>query len=187
MEGPHVPESDLVERAQRGDSTSFGILVERYQEIAFRTAYVICGSHADAADATQDALVKAWSALDRFRLGAPFRPWLLRIVANEAKNRRRSGGRSARLALEIAHQPTESGIEPSAEGAVLVAERRAVLLEAVKDLREEDRLVLVCRYFLQLSEEETAAALDTRKGTVKSRTSRALERLRTKIEETGDA
>ena len=70
-----------------------------YQALAFRTAYLLTGSAADAEDAAQVGFVKAWTALPRFRSGAPFKPWLLRIVANEAHNRRRSAGRAAGLAL----------------------------------------------------------------------------------------
>jgi RNA polymerase sigma-70 factor (ECF subfamily) len=149
--------------------------------MAFRTAYLITGSAADAEDAVQDAFVKAYRALPRFRRGEPFRPWLLAIVANEARNRRRSAGRRERLALRAAEDPLSGGAVPSPEAALLASERREELLAAVEALGEDDRLALACRYFLGLSEEETAAALGWRRGTVKSRTSRALERLRTRL------
>ena len=132
----------------------------------------------------QDGFVKAFHALGRFRPGAPFRPWLLRIVANEARNRRRSAGRRERLALRAAEDPLSGGAVPSPEAALLESEQRAGLLEAVNELREADRLVIACRYFLGLSEEETAEALDWRRGTVKSRLSRALDRLRERMEVT---
>jgi RNA polymerase sigma-70 factor (ECF subfamily) len=161
-------ERELVSHAQRGDGAAFAALVRPHEEIAFRLAFVITGSAAEAEDATQDALLKAWRALGRFRLDAPFRPWLLRIVANEARNRRRSAGRRTRLVLRAAHErPPES--EP--------VDRRA-LLEALNELPEEAQAVLACRYLLGLSEHETAVALGLRHGTVKSRTSRALDRLR---------
>ena len=72
-----------------------------------RTAYVVA-PEADAADAVQDAFVKAYGALARFRAGAPIRPWLLRIVANEARNRRRSADRRAGLALRAAAVSTRA-------------------------------------------------------------------------------
>ena len=174
-------EDELVERARRGDSAAFGTLVRDHQEIAFRTAYLITRNAADAEDAAQSALVKAFYALPRFRRGAPVRPWLLTIVANEARNRRRSAGRRESLTLRAAHALPSGDAAPSPEGSLLAAEQRETLLAALETLREEERLVLSCRYLLDLSEEETAAALGVRRGTVKSRTSRALERLRAEL------
>ena len=182
---PLAEDDDLVARARRGDTRAYGALVEEHQTLAFRTAYLLTRSAADAEDAVQDAFVKAHRALGRFRQGAPFRPWLLAIVANEARNRRRSAGRRERLALRAAEDPLSGGAVPSPEAALVAAEQREELLAAVNDLREDDRLVLACRYFLGLSEEETASALGWRRGTVKSRTSRALERLRARLGEEG--
>ncbi|MBM3679416.1 MAG: siderophore-interacting protein, partial [Actinobacteria bacterium] len=86
-------EEGLVDRARRGDGHAFAELVRPHQELAFRAAYLITRNAADAEEATQEALVKAHRALGRFRRGAPFRPWLLTIVANEARNRARSANR----------------------------------------------------------------------------------------------
>jgi RNA polymerase sigma-70 factor (ECF subfamily) len=171
-------DSELVERARRGDEGAYEELVRAHQGIAFRTAYVIAGNASDAEEAAQDAFVKAYRALGRFRRGSPFRPWLLRIVANEARNRRRSAGRRAALSLRAAADESSGDAAPSPEGVLLADEERDRLLAAVNELREEERLVIACRFFLELSEEETAATLDVRLGTVKSRTSRALEHLR---------
>ena len=172
-------ESELVERARRGDESAYEELVRAHQGIAFRTASLVVGSAADAEEAAQEGFVKADRALGRFRPGSPFRPSLLQTVANEARNRRRSESRRAALAVRAAAEEGSSGgAAPSPEGALLAAEDRERLLEAVNGLREEERLVIACRYFLELSEEETAAVLDVRVGTVKSRTSRALDHLR---------
>ncbi len=174
-----LPEHQLVEQAQHGDADAYAALVQRHQTLATRLAYLITGSADEAEDAAQDAFVKAYFALDRFRPGAPFRPWLLRIVANEARNRRKAAGRRAGLALRAADQ---AGSEPpgplSPEDAALAAERRRRLLAAVDTLAEADREVIACRYLLELSELETAEALGCAQGTVKSRLSRALGRLR---------
>jgi len=152
--------------------------VHAYQGIAFRTAYVIARNASDAEDAAQDGFVKAWRALGRFREGAPFRPWLLQIVANEARNRRRSAGRRANLALRAATEELSGGAAPSPEATLLSGEQRSELLAAVDELPEEQRTVVALRYFLGLSEHEVAETLGVPQGTVKSRTARALERLR---------
>ncbi len=89
----------------------------------------------------------------RFRRGEPWRPWLLTIVANEARSRRRSAGRRSALALGWSRRATTA----RRKAAVLVAETRGALLGALSRLREDDRLVLGCRYLLELSEAETAA------------------------------
>jgi RNA polymerase sigma-70 factor (ECF subfamily) len=167
----------LVAVARRGDGDAYASLVRAHSDIAFRTAMLITQDAAEAEEAAQDAFVKAWRALGRFREGEPWRPWLLKIVANEARNRRRSAGRRQALALRVVPQ-TETG---SAEATVLASEARAALLSAMSRLRDDDRLVLGCRYLLELSEAETAAALGVKTGTVKSRTSRALERLRGEV------
>ena len=183
MEGRPLEDTELVERAKRGDTHAYEELVHRHQAIAFRTAYVVARSAADAEEAAQEGFVKAHRALGRFRRGAPFRPWLLQIVANEARNRRRAAGRQTGLALRAAAQGSSGDAAPSPEATLLRGEGRAELLAAVERLPDEQRLAVVCRYFLDLSEEETAAALGCRRGTVKSRLSRGLERLRDELEE----
>ena len=183
MEGRPTDDGELFARAQRGDTAAYEEIVHRYQQVAFRTAYVITGSTADAEDAAQDGFVKAYRALATFRAGAEPRPWLLRIVANEARNRVRSTGRRHQLELRLAEGFRPGGAAPSPEAATIAAEDRRRLLRLVNELSEEDRHVIASRYFLELSGEETASALGIPEGTVKSRLSRALARLKTRVEE----
>lgn len=158
--------------------------MRRYQDLALRTAYLVC-PEADADDAVQDAFLKAYTALQRFRVGSPFRPWVLRIVANEARNRRRSAGRREGLALRAAAaDPRLGGVAsvPAPDAQVFAAETSAELMAALRSLSHGDREVLGARFLLDLSEVETADALGIPRGTVKSRTSRALARLRTTLQ-----
>jgi RNA polymerase sigma-70 factor (ECF subfamily) len=157
--------------------------VRAYQGIAFRTAYLLAGNAADAEEAAQDGFVKAQRALGRFRRGAALKPWLLRIVANEARNRRRSVGRRERLALRAAAESRPGDAVPSPEAALVAREDQERLLAAVERLPDGHRDAIACRYFLELSEEETAAALGVRRGTVKSRLARALAHLREHLED----
>src|SRR5260370_2488285 len=165
MEG-RPTDGDLFTRAQRGDKVAYEEIVRRYQEVAFRTAYVITGSTADAEDAAQEGFVKAYRALARFRAGSEPRPWLLRIVANEARNRVRSAGRRHPLQPRLAEGFRPGEAAPSPDAAAIGAEDRRALLALVNQLGEEDRLVIASRYFLELSGEETAAALGIPHGTV---------------------
>jgi len=177
VEGRPLEEAELIERARRGEVMAYEELVRRHQDVAVRTAHLIAPD-GDAEDACQEAFLKAHAALGRFRPGSPFRPWLLRIVANEARNRRRSAGRRTGLVLRAAEDRPSNDAAPSPESAVLAHESRTALLAAVNRLRDEDREVIGARYFLELSESETADALRIPRGTVKSRLSRALSRLR---------
>ncbi|MEX0743122.1 MAG: RNA polymerase sigma factor [Actinomycetota bacterium] len=183
VEGRPLEDPELVELAKGGDVRAYGELVDRYREIAFRTAYLIARNSADAEDATQDAFVKAYYALDRFRSAEPFRPWILRIVSNEARNRRRSAGRRERLALRVIERRGPGDAAPSPDAAAIAQETRRTLLAALETLPERDREVIACRYLLELSEAETARTLGIRPGTVKSRLSRALTRLRRELPE----
>jgi RNA polymerase sigma-70 factor, ECF subfamily len=173
----HIEDAELIARARSGDVTAYESIVRRYQDVAIRTAYLIC-PETDADDAVQEAFLKAFDALPRFREGAPLRPWLLRIVANEARNRRRSAGRRHGLALRVADTTSPGRTEPGPEQIVMAAEQRSELLTALNSLRDDDREVLGARFLLDLNEAETAEALGIPRGTVKSRTSRALVRLR---------
>jgi RNA polymerase sigma-70 factor (ECF subfamily) len=183
VEGRPPDEAEIVQRAQRGDVHAYEELVQRYTQMAFRCAYLVTGSAAEAEDASQDAFVKAYQALPRFRPeGSSFRPWLLRIVGNEARNRRRADRRRAALELRLAEGLRRGSGDRSPEAQAEAAEERQALLSALNGMARDDREVIGCRYLLQLSVEETAAALAVPEGTVKSRLARALGRLRESME-----
>lgn len=185
MEGRPEEDAELFARAQRGSIDAYEEIVQRYQQIAFRTAYAITGSAPEAEDAAQDAFVKAHRALSTFRAGAAPRPWLLTIVANEARNRVRSAGRRRHLELRLAEAFRPGDAAPSPEAEAVAADERRRLISLVNTLEGSDRLVITCRYLLELTGEETAAALGIPEGTVKSRLSRALDRLRERFREAG--
>jgi RNA polymerase sigma factor (sigma-70 family) len=187
VEGRPLEEPELVGRAKDGDALAYEDLVRMHQQVAMRTAWLVTRNAAEAEDAVQEAFVKAYRALRRFREGAAFRPWLLAIVTNEARNRRRSVARADRLTLRVAEVRPSGDAAPSPEAAALRLEERELLVEALNGLREEDRLVVGYRYLLGLSEAETAQALGVPKGTVKSRLARSLGRLRESLSELGAA
>src|SRR2546428_6804004 len=139
MEGRPADDSVLIARAQRGDSAAYEEIGQRYQQVAFRTAYVITGSSPDAEDAAQEGFVKAYRALYRFRLGSDLRPWLLRIVANEARNRVRSSGRRHQLELRLAEGFGPGDAAPSPEAVAVAADERRRLPALVKALRQGGR------------------------------------------------
>jgi RNA polymerase sigma-70 factor (ECF subfamily) len=181
VDRPPHDDVELAASARRGDLAAYSELVRRYREIAFRVAWLLCASTADAEDAAQEAFIRAYEALPRLREGAPFRPWLLTIVANQARNRRRAEGRRTHHELRAAVVVPGDAV-PSPETAALAADRGRRLMTAVDGLPEHERVVVACRYLLELSEAETAAVMGIPPGTVKSRLSRAMARLRETVD-----
>ncbi len=172
-------DAELVIAARQGDVDAFSSLIERYRTSALRVAYGIAGN--DAEDAVQDAFVKAYRNLGGFRADAAFRPWLFTVVANEARNRRRSWSRRTKLELQVREQPQPIGLD--AGEVVVQRDQRRHLLDAVAQLPERYREVVALRYFAGLSESETAVALSCPTGTAKSRLSRGLDLLRVALGE----
>lgn len=171
-----LDDATAVARARAGDLDAYEFLVAHYTVPAHRAA-VLLGAGAEADDVVQEAMVKAYRQLSSFRGEAGFKAWLLAIVANETRNLHRSRQRREGLVLRAASHESFALAPDPAESA-LAHERRQRLVQRLRALDDRDRDVLVCRYLLDLSEAETAVALGVRKGTVKSRTSRALARLR---------
>ncbi len=170
-------EAAALARARQGDPAAYAVLVRLHAPMAKRLA-VLAGAGNEADDVVQEAFVKAYQALPRYRDGAGFRPWLLRIVVNETRNLQR--GRSRRVLRELRVAGQEAVVQQVTDPAdeAVTTTRRSALLEAVGSLPDDLREVVTCRYLLELSEAETAQTLDIPAGTVKSRLHRALGSLR---------
>jgi RNA polymerase sigma-70 factor (ECF subfamily) len=180
----HDVEAALVARAAAGDGEAYADLVRPHERVAYRVAVAITGWGADAQEAVQNAHVKAYRSLGRFRRGAAFRPWLLRIVVNEAHNVRRSERRHRRLAVRASqwHEPAKA----SADEAVAAREEAETVLSGLEQLSDADRLVLGLRYFAQLPDGEAAQLAGTTPGTYRVRLLRARHRLREVLEDLDD-
>jgi RNA polymerase sigma factor (sigma-70 family) len=175
--GGAIDDADAVARSRDGDLDAYAVLVARYTLRAHRAAWLL-GAGEDADDVVQEAFVKAFRALPKFRAGERFAPWLLTIVANETKNLLRSRHRRNALTLRLLALEPDAATPDTPFDEAVAGERRARLLGAVNALPDRERQALICRYFLDLSEAETAQVLRWPLGSVKSRTSRALGRLR---------
>jgi RNA polymerase sigma-70 factor (ECF subfamily) len=171
-----VEDAVLIAATLRGDAESYGRLVGRHQAIAHRTAWLL-GAGTDTEDVVQEAFVKAYLALHRFRLEEPFMPWLLTIVANETRNRWRWFSRHRTVSLSLVYDDEPRVPGQSTEQVVEGRETTQWLRDAVERLPAKQREVVTCRYLLELSERETAQVLGVPPGTVKSRLSRALRTL----------
>ncbi len=180
---PTETDHELIVAAIEGDVASFGRLVGRYQRDAVRIAAVALGSATDAEDVAQDAFVKIHRALPGFDLTAPFRPWLYRIVVNTARSRQRSHRRQGDLRIRVAAVApvTDAGLDHGPDDIAVHLDQRRRLIEAINRLAPDDRLILTYRWYEQLTEIEMAEALGCPAGTVKSRLSRAMQRLRSEM------
>ena len=160
-----------------GDAGAYGELVARHRPSALRVATVVLGSPTNADDVVQVASERAWRSIGTVDPARGFRPWFLRIVANTALNDRRASGRRRAAELRVALEPVDlGGADP--QGATVTHAEREAVVAAMNRLDPDARLVIALRYFEQFSEHEMADVLACPAGTVKSRLSRAMGRLR---------
>lgn len=171
----------LILRAGQGDTTAWETLVGQYQEAVFRLAYLLLGDADEAKDVAQETFIRAFRALDRFDSTRPLRPWLLRITTNLAYNRRRAVARYLAALQRLVRLAPEEPLTPAPD-ETLPREDTSMLWQAVRRLNSVDQEIIYLRYFLELSVAETAEVINMAPGTVKSRLSRALERLRRVVE-----
>jgi RNA polymerase sigma-70 factor (ECF subfamily) len=143
---------------------------------------VVSGSTEEAEDIVQEALIRVERSLGSYRATGSVRSWLLRAVANQARNSRR--GSMRRLRRDDLHAGLVVRVDEAAEDVALRHVEYVALAEALVELSVRDREVLGCRFVAGLSEAETSAVLDVPAGTVKSRTARALRRLEARLGDT---
>ena len=172
------PDTELVVLARKGSDEAAGALFDRYWTLAWRTAYAVTADRSLADDAAQEAMEKAFAALDRFDETRPFAPWLKRIAINRAVDHLRRGRR-----VEVLHDEETTfhawSLGDSAEDDL----RHWAVADAVANLGAGKRIVVVLHYWLDLSLEEIAGVLGLPIGTVASRLARAKEDLREVLEE----
>jgi RNA polymerase sigma-70 factor (ECF subfamily) len=171
-----MTEANLIERARSGDEAAWENLIQQHQQAVFRLAYLMLGESRDAEDVAQEAFIRAFRHLNHYDPARPLMPWLLGITANLARNRRRAWGRYLHHIGRLARLVPEEMADPESE--VARNTNAQALWQAVQRLETTDQEIIYLRYFLELSVEETAATLNIASGTVKSRLSRALDRLR---------
>jgi RNA polymerase sigma-70 factor (ECF subfamily) len=167
-------ETALVSRCQAGDSEAFRTLVEKHSRVLFGTAYLMTRDRGLAEDAVQATLVQMWKKLPSLRLRSSLKAWLVRIVVNEVNQQHRKK-RLPIMSLEQA--PEMPGDPPEAETVLFRDEERQRLRQALEILPVEQREAVVLRYFSDLTVPEVAAVMGEREGTIKSRLSRALDKL----------
>ncbi len=170
-----MEELEFIRSAQQGDQAAVTWLVETYQRPVHLLCYRMLGDQGEAEDATQEALIKALNHLDRFELGRPFRPWVLRIAANECTDRLRR--RKPIISLdgmgEDGAWEWQAGHSPNPERQLIVSERLTQVQQLLECLNPQDRLVVTLFYWEDFSYDEIAQATDLSVAAIKSRLFRA--------------
>lgn len=164
-------EAVIVARCQRGDRAAFARIVEEFSDLLFGSAVLMTRDRPLAQDMVQETLISAWKSFGTFDADRPLKPWLMRILVNHVrmyKRRKRPKTSAASLSIEATELSTEMEL----------VESRDTLRRALANLTEDQREVIVLRYFADFTIPEIAEATRRRQGTVRSRLQRAIERMR---------
>lgn len=176
-------EADLIQRAKNGDDSAFDTLIEGHREVIFRYAYLITRDAHAAEDVAQDAVLRMYRYLHQFKGECAFRPWALKITRNVARNNNRAWGRRKFRLMQFMTQEEAGGRNVSDVETLTHQQQQAGQLhDAVSQLNPDYRDVIYLRFFVGLSVEETAEALNVATGTVKSRLHRAIKQLKALIQ-----
>lgn len=167
-------EAASIRRCQAGDKDAFRALVENYKKVLFGTAYLMTHDRGMAEDVVQEALIQIWKHLPSLRLRVNLKAWLVRIVVNEVNQQRRKK-RLSTVPLEYVPEIEDDCDE--VETAMIRNEEHQLLRRALETLPSEQRETVILRYFSDLTVPEVAKVMGKREGTIKSRLSRALNRL----------
>ncbi len=177
----------LVERVQRGDKKAFDVLVGKYQHKIIKLISRYIHDHSEVLDVAQDAFIKAYRALPKFRGESAFYTWLYRIAINTAKNYLVAQGRrppDADIEVEVAEQfsgPSDLKDVATPEHLLLKDEIERTVFDVIEQLPEDLRTAITLRELEGLSYEEIAEAMACPIGTVRSRIFRAREAIHNKL------
>jgi RNA polymerase sigma-70 factor (ECF subfamily) len=178
----NMDENALIARAQEGDVDAFNRLVLAYQELAYNIAYRVVGNADSAADATQDAFLRAFRALSSFR-GGSFKAWLLRIVTNCCYDQMRGRQRRPTTALDDIleddeHNELLADASESPEDYVSRLDLDETIERALQSLPYDQRVIVIMSDIQGLSYEEISQTVSVNLGTVKSRLNRGRTKMR---------
>jgi RNA polymerase sigma-70 factor, ECF subfamily len=176
-------DDELILRAQRGEKEAYGLLVRTYMQPAYYSALALVGSHDEAMDLSQQAFIRAWSAIRKFEVGRRFFTWYYRILRNLCLNRLRDRAAQAAPMARFDHiiDIADEDQDPARDtDRVLLRER---VRSALGRLRPEEREIIVLRDFDEHSYAEIAELLECPLGTVMSRLYYARKHLKDMLED----
>lgn len=187
--GYELSDEQLIERFKEGDELAFDMLVRRYEQKVYQYAFRLARNHDDAADVVAETFLRMYNALKRFRGDAQLSTWLYRIVSNVFFDFRKREQRHEHLPLEIQSEEDDEPMERpipdesiDLDAYVLEQERKRVLMEAINQLPDYQKMVLILFHIEERPYEEIAKIMGLPLGTVKSRLNRARNALRELLE-----
>ncbi len=181
----------LVDKAKNGDKDAFGLLVEKYRSFVYRTVYFDLKNPDDANDIAQEVFIKAYRSLEGFRYDSEFSTWLYRISKNTVYDFLRKSKNSKSVSLSAMTTDDSDGREydiaddkesSNPESAYIKAERVKIIRQAIRELSDEHKEIIILRDMQEMSYDEISKKLGISEGTVKSRLSRARMALKKKLE-----
>lgn len=187
-----MEDRELIAKAQKGDDSAFEAMVLKYQQRVYNLCLRMTCNEEDAYDLSQEAFLKAWRGLETFQFESAFSTWLYRLTSNACLDFLRAQKRRPTVSLTAEDDDGENvqldiaDPAPNPEQAALAAEDREMLKTALDSLDDEAREIITLRVIDDLSYDQIADVLGVKEGTVKSRLSRAREKLKKKLLQIGN-
>lgn len=170
-------ESEWIHRAMQGDDNAFAMLVEVYQVPVYNLCYRMLGNPMEAEDAAQEAFLRAYKGINRYDPERRFATWLLSIASHHCIDRLRRRKYPIRSLDELLPWQQKADDAPGPETALTQKENQEAVRKMLEQLGDHDRMVLILRYWYDLSYEEIAQSLSSSVSAVKSRLHRARRQL----------
>ena len=181
--GEDVSNSELVKKSQLGDKSAFEELVKRHQELVFSLSFKLTGNRELANDVAQEAFIRAWKAIGKFRGDSTFGTWIYRITVNTAWTLRKKAKKHYSLNIEDTQEPVVVDEKKDPEFVAINSDLSLVLRKALNQIPLEQRIIVELKNIEGRSHKEIADYLDISVTAAKVRLHRAHQKLRNILEE----
>ena len=178
-----ISNSELVRKSQLGDKAAFEQLVIRHQDLVFSLAYKLTGNREMANDVAQEAFIRAWKAIEKFRGDSTFSTWIYRITVNTAWTLRRKAKKHNTLNIDDTYEPIIIDEKKDPELVAINSDLSSVLINALDKIPIEQRIIVELKNIEGRSHKEIAEYLDISVTAAKVRLHRAHQKLRQILEE----
>ena len=178
-----ISNSELVRKSQLGDKAAFEQLVIRHQDLVFSLAYKLTGNREMANDVAQEAFIRAWKAIEKFRGDSTFSTWIYRITVNTAWTLRKKAKKHNTLNIDDTYEPIVIDEKKDPELVAINSDLSSVLINALDKIPIEQRIIVELKNIEGRSHKEIADYLDISVTAAKVRLHRAHQKLRQILEE----